>query len=176
MNLTFTEARIQNDNGIWMCLKVNEAAPARQFVMTKQNCLYDVEIKQRREKRSLNANSYMWALLDKLADVLHTTKEELYLEKVRRYGIYKEFHLTDDEYKTFRVAWESMGTGWPTEQVDYTPDGQRLVIRAYYGSSRYNTKQMVRLLDSIIEDCRDQDIETMTERELSLLKEEWGRA
>ena len=57
MNLTFTEARIQNDNGIWMCLKVNEAAPARQFVMTKQNCLYDVEIKQRREKRSLNANS-----------------------------------------------------------------------------------------------------------------------
>ncbi len=159
-----------------MCLKVNEAAPARQFVMTKQNCLYDVEIKQRREKRSLNANSYMWALLDKLADVLHTTKEELYLEKVRRYGIYKEFHLTDDEYKTFRVAWESMGTGWPTEQVDYTPDGQRLVIRAYYGSSRYNTKQMVRLLDSIIEDCRDQDIETMTERELSLLKEEWGRA
>ena len=176
MNLTFTEARIQNDNGIWMCLKVNEAAPARQFVMTKQNCLYDVEIKQRREKRSLNANSYMWARLDKLADVLHTTKEELYLEKVRRYGIYKEFHLTDDEYKTFRVAWESMGTGWPTEQVDYTPDGQRLVIRAYYGSSRYNTKQMVRLLDSIIEDCRDQDIETMTERELSLLKEEWGRA
>ena len=159
-----------------MCLKVNEAAPARQFVMTKQNCLYDVEIKQRREKRSLNANSYMWALLDKLADVLHTTKEELYLEKVRRYGKYKEFHLTDDEYKTFRVAWESMGTGWPTEQVDYTPDGQRLVIRAYYGSSRYNTKQMVRLLDSIIEDCRDQDIETMTERELSLLKEEWGRA
>lgn len=176
MNLTFKEARIQNENGVWLCLKVNETAPARQFIMTKQSRLYDVEIKQHRAKRSLDANFYMWALLDKLADVLHTTKEELYLEKVRRYGIYKEFHLTDDEYKTFRVAWESMGTGWPTEQVDYTPDGQRLVIRAYYGSSRYNTKQMGRLLDSIIEDCKDQDIETMTERELSLLKEEWGRA
>lgn len=176
MTLTFTEARIQNDGGTWLCLKVNESAPARQFVMTKQNRLYDVEIKQHREKRSLDANSYMWSLLDKLADVLRTTKEELYLQKIRGIGIYKDFHLTEDEYKTFKVAWESLGTGWPTEQVDYTPDDERLIIRAYYGSSRYNTKQMSRLIDSVVEDCKAQDIETLSERELSLLKEEWGRA
>lgn len=175
MTLTFDEARIQNDNGTWLCLKVNESAPARGFVMKKQDRLYDVEIKQHREKRSLDANNYLWCLLDKLADVLHTTKEELYLQKIREIGIYKDFRLTEDEYKTFKVAWESLGTGWPTEQVDYTPDGERLVIRAYYGSSRYNTKQMSRLLDSVVEDCKEQDIETLTERELSLLKEEWGR-
>lgn len=176
MTLTFTEARIQNDGGVWLCLKVNETAPARQFIMKKQNRLYDAEIKQHREKRSLDANNYLWALLDKLSDVLHTTKEELYLQKVREVGIYKDFHLTEDEYKTFKVAWESLGTGWPTEQVDYTQDGERLVIRAYYGSSRYNTKQMSRLLDSVVEDCKEQDIETLSERELSLLKEEWGHA
>lgn len=176
MTLTFTEVRIQNDSGTWLCLKINEPAPARKFVMDKQNRLYDLEIKQHREKRSLDSNSYMWALLDKLADALHTTKEELYLQKVREIGIYKDFHLTEDEYKTFKVAWESLGTGWPTEQVDYTPDGERLVIRAYYGSSRYNTKQMSRLLDSVVEDCKEQDVETLSERELSLLKEEWGNA
>lgn len=175
MTLTFAEARIQNDSGTWLCLKINEPAPARKFVMDKQNRLYDLEIKQHREKRSLDSNSYMWALLDKLADVLHTTKEELYLQKVREIGIYKDFHLTEDEYKTFKVAWESLGTGWPTEQVDYTPDGERLVIRAYYGSSRYNTKQMSRLLDSVVEDCKEQDIETLSERELSILKEEWEK-
>lgn len=84
--------------------------------------------------------------------------------------------MTEDEYKTFKVVWESLGTGWPTEHVDYTKDGERLVVRAYYGSSRYNSKQMSRLLDSVVEDCKEQDIETMTERELSLLKEEWGNA
>lgn len=176
MNLTFTEARIQNDDGIWLCVKVDDPAQARKFVMDKQNRLYDLEVRQHHKKRSLDSNSYLWALLDKLADVLHTTKEELYLQKVREIGIYKDFHLTEDEYKTFKVAWEGMGTGWPTEQVDYTPDGERLIIRAYYGSSRYNTKQMSRLLDSVVEDCKQQDIETLSDRELSLLKEEWGNA
>lgn len=175
MTLTFSEARIQNDNGVWLCLKVNEPAPARKFVMELKKCLYDLEIKQHKDKRSLEANRYMWSLLDKLADVLHTTKEELYLQKVRECGIFKDFHLTEDEYKTFKVAWEAMGKGWPTEQVDYTQDGERLVIRAYYGSSQYNTKQMSRLLDSVVEDCKAQDIETLTDRELSLLKEEWGK-
>lgn len=176
MTLTFTEARIQNDNGVWLCLKVNEAAPARQFIMKKQNRLYDAEIKQHREKRSLDANNYLWALLNKLADVLHATKEELYIQKIREIGMFKDFRLTEDEAKTFRVAWEKLGTGWPTEQVDYDKDGDRLVIRAYYGSSTYNTKNMSRLLDSVVEDCKEQDIETLSERELSLLKEEWGRA
>lgn len=176
MTLTFTEARIQNDNGVWLCLKINETAPARQFIMKKQNRLYDAEIKQHRDKRSLDANNYLWALLNKLADVLHATKEELYIQKIREIGMFKDFRLTEDEAKTFRVAWEKLGTGWPTEQVDYDKDGERLVIRAYYGSSTYNTKNMSRLLDSVVEDCKEQDIETLSERELSLLKEEWGRA
>lgn len=175
MTFTFSEARIQNDGGAWLCLKINEPAPARKFVMEKQQRLYDVEIRQHRDKRSLDSNSYLWALLDKLADALHTTKEELYLQKVRECGVFKDFLLTEDEYSTFKVVWEAMGTGWPTEQVDYTPDGERLVIRAYYGSSRYNSKQMSRLLDSVIEDCKSQDIEILSADKLALLKEEWGK-
>lgn len=173
MTLTFTEARIQNDKGVWLCLKVNETAPARQFVITKQNRLYDLEIKKHREKRSLDANNYLWALLDKLADSLHTTKEELYLQKIREVGVFKDFRLTEGEAKTFRIAWEKLGTGWPTEQVDYTPDGERLVIRAYYGSSTYSTKAMSRLLDSVIEDCKAQDIETLPPDKIDILKIEW---
>lgn len=179
MNLTFSQAKILIDNGVWLCLKVNEPASAKNFVVKLLNSastLYDCVIKQHREKRSLDSNSYMWALLDKLADVLHTTKEELYIQKVREIGMFKDFRLTEDEAKTFRVAWEKLGTGWSTEQIDYDKDGERLMIRAYYGSSTYNTKNMSRLLDSIVEDCKEQDIETLSERELSLLKEEWGRA
>lgn len=83
MTLTFTEARIQMDSGVWLCLKVNEPAPARTFILDKQNRIYDCEIKEHREKRSLDANAYCWVLLDKLADAIHSTKEEIYLQKVR---------------------------------------------------------------------------------------------
>lgn len=135
----------------------------------------DVVLKQHREKRSLNANAMCWGLLSKLADAFGETKEMLYLGYVRNCGPYKDFELTESEAKTFCVAWERLGTGWPTEQVDYTPDGNRVVIRAYYGSSTYNKRQMSRLLDLIVDDCKAQGIETMSERELSLLKENWKR-
>lgn len=133
----------------------------------------EVTIKKYREKRSVTANSYMWVLLDKLASVLRTTKEELYLGYIRRLGMFKDFTLTEDEAKTFRVVWEAFGTGWPTEQVDYTQDGEKVIIRAYYGSSRYNTKQMSRLIDEVVEDCKEQGIETMPPDRLNALLEEW---
>ena len=80
MNLTFTQSKISMEDGLWLCLKVNETAPAREFVLKKQNKLYDCKIKQHRDKRSMNANDYCWVLLDKMADALHTTKEELYIQ------------------------------------------------------------------------------------------------
>ena len=123
MNLTFTQSKISMEDGLWLCLKVNETAPAREFVLKKQNKLYDCKIKQHRDKRSMNANDYCWVLLDKMADALHTTKEELYIQKVREVGPFKDFTLTEDEANTFRVAWELLGTGWPTEQVGYDKDG-----------------------------------------------------
>ena len=152
MTLTFTEARIQMDSGVWLCLKVNEPAPARTFILDKQNRIYDCEIKEHREKRSLDANAYCWVLLD------------------------RDFILEEAAVKTFRTVWERQGTGWPTEIVDYSRSGDRQVVRAYYGSSQYNTKQMSRLIDSIVQDCKDLGIETLPPEKLAAMKEEWGRA
>lgn len=132
-----------------------------------------VEIKKWSDKRSRDANNYLWQLLSKLAVVLETTKEELYRLYIQRTGIFKDYHLTEDEAKSFQVAWSMLGTGWLTEQVDFTQDGERLVIRAYYGSSRYNTKQMSRLIDEVVRDCKMQGIETMTPDELSSLLDRW---
>lgn len=132
-----------------------------------------VEIEKWSDKRSKDANNYMWQLLSKLAIVLETTKEELYKLYIRRMGVFKDYRLTEDEAKSFKVAWSMLGTGWLTEQVDFTPDGERLVIRAYYGSSRYNTKQMSRLIDEVVRDAKTQGIETMTPDELSALLDRW---
>ena len=156
----------------------------RLTIVTKEDCrkLFDdlhdkeveVTIKLFHKKRSLNANSYMWVLLDKMAQVLHVTKEELYLDYIRRLGMFKDFTLTEDEAKTFRVVWENFGTGWPTEQVDYDADGEKVVIRAYYGSSRYNTKQMGRLIDEVVQDCKDLEIETLPPYKLDALIGAWN--
>lgn len=167
---TVTEsAKWITDGGqTYLCLAVPHREAVKFCAEMKQR-KYDIEIKEHREKRSLDANAYLWVLLDKLADVLETTKEELYLGYVKQYGIYRDFTLAEEAAKTFRHAWEMLGVAWPTEQVDY--DGDRVVIRAYYGSSQYNSKQMSRLINAVVEDCKEQGIETMTPLELARMME-----
>ena len=41
---------------------------------------------------------------------------------------------------------------WIVERGDTV--GDMVTLRAYYGSSVYNTKQMSRLIDSIVNDCK----------------------
>ncbi len=168
MRTVFDSAKVILDGETtYLCLAV-PPKDARKFVGDmKQGKKYAAELKEHRERRSLDANAYMWQLLAKLAAVLDTTKEELYLGYVRRYGIFKDFHLEEGQHETFRKAWQMLGVGWPTELVDY--DGDKYVVRVYYGSSQYNTRQMSRLINAVVEDCKEQDIETLTPSEIARL-------
>ncbi len=175
-SIRYTKAAVaMDDGGTWLKLLVfpADAQKARKSVLKMRECVYSAELKEWREKRSLDANGLLWLMLDRLADALGETKETLYLQYVKDYGPFKDFTLTEDEAKTFCVAWQRLGVGWPVQKVDYAEDGDRVVVRAYYGSSTYNTKQMSRMLDAVIQDARAVGIETLNERELSLLKEGW---
>ena len=175
--MTFDRVSWQRDrDGVWLCLHADVPSQVQgiceKFDGEKR---YVAELKEYRQKRSLNANAYFWTLLDKISAVLGRGKEELYLDYVKHIGPFKDFTLTEEEAKTFRVAWSMLGTGWPTEQVDFAADGEKLVIRAYYGSSQYSTRQMARLIDTVVEDAKGLGIEVLTPLELERMKEEWGR-
>ena len=178
-SIRYTKAAVaMDDGGTWLKLLVfpADAQKARKSVLKMRECVYSAELKEWREKRSLDANGYFWKLLDELACCLGEPKEALYLRYVKECGPFRDFALTEEEAGTFRTAWSMLGTGWPTEQVDYAEDGERVIIRAYYGSSTYNTKQMSRLIDSVVQDCKAVGVETLPPDKLSLLKEEWKRA
>lgn len=169
MRSVFEKAKVIVDGeDAYLCIGI-PYRDAKKFVGEMKQKKYAVEIKEYREKRSLNANDYFWRLLDEMASHLGSTKEYLYLDYVKQVGPFKDFELSVDEAKTFRVAWSRLGTGWPTEQVDFTPDGERVTIRAYYGSSTYNKRQMSRLIDMAVQDARSMGIETMSKEELESL-------
>jgi hypothetical protein len=128
LTLTAIKAAVEpSEGGVWFKVLVpySEAQMARQFVLRQKDKPYSVEVKEKREKRSLDANAYFWRLLSDLAEAVGSTKEELYLRYVKDFGPFRDFVLTEDEAKTFRTAWSMLGSGWPTEQVDFTPDGER---------------------------------------------------
>lgn len=164
---------LSRDGGYLLTVATRE--DVRELYDTLKDADLDISVKKHRKKRSLDANAYCWQLLDKLASKIGSTKDELYKLYIKRVGIFKDFTLTEDEASTFCAAWGMLGSsGWPTERIDFAPDGERIVIRAYYGSSTYNTRQMTRLIDEIVQDCKEQGIETLTARELSLLEESWA--
>ena len=162
-----------------MTIEINEKSTAKAvFNEFNDTTKLSVKVSKYREKRSLNANSYCWALCSLLSEKMSSskvkyTKEDIYKNAIKELNIYRDFTLPPQEAYTLQKAWEMLGTGWVTEQVDYSEDGSNVVIRCYYGSSQYNTKQMSRLIDNLVQDCRAVGIETMPQNEIDSLCMEW---
>lgn len=175
MKLTFSKAKIQYDDGVWLCMKVNEAAPAHGFVLKQKDRLYDCDIKEHRERRSLDANAYAWVMMDKLAEATNIPKEDIYREAVRNIGGNTETVCVKAEAeKKVRNAWGRNGLGWLTETTASKLPGCVNVV-LYYGSSVYDTKQMSRLIDNLVADCKALGIETLPPEKIASMTREWGR-
>lgn len=133
------------------------------------------EIKEHREKRSLNANAYAWVLIGKIAETIGNTKEEVYKEYIKHKGIYRVITIAKEAAPTFMKVWSERGLGWICETSETKIAGLVDVV-AYYGSSSYNTKQMAGFIDYIIEEAKALDIEVLPPDEVERLKSLWDNA
>lgn len=128
------------------------------------------ELKPYKAKRSLSANAYCWVLLDKLAEKLKNTPEEIYKIAISHVGVFEELEFTSKEaMERFKRIWHQNGLGWLTKTIDDT------TVLAYYGSSTYDTKQMARLIDYIQDECKEQGIEVRPQWEVDAMLKEWGK-
>lgn len=132
----------------------------------------DIEVKKHRNKRSLDANAYCWVLLRKLAEKMNLKVKEVYKMAIREVGAYAVVCVKDTGVDLFIEKWQSNGIGWVCDTFDSKIDGCTN-IKAYYGSSTYDSKEMARLIDSIVEDCKLQGIETDTPEQIARYKEAW---
>jgi len=129
----------------------------------------EVDIKEYRPKRSKDSNRYMWELLGKLSDVLNVDKDTLYREYIRNVGgNYQAVCVQNEAVDDLIKGWEHNGAGWQTDTAESKIDGCTVVL-LYFGSSTYDTKQMSRLIDLIVEDCKANGIETLTPDEIARL-------
>lgn len=163
--------------------KANAATLERFKADFKEGVFWDAVIKKHREKRSQDANSYCWVLLRKMAEKLADitpdgktkTKEELYRDNIKDVGVYEPLPIREDAVERFCKSWAEKGIGWFVEIVDDSKLPGYKRVHAYYGSSTYNTAEMSRLIDNIVQECKALDIETLPPHELERLKEEWNK-
>ena len=134
-----------------------------------------IELKPYREKRSRDANAYCFALIDKIAEKLNIDKKDVYREAIRNIGGVSEIVCVRNiAVESLISAWSARGLGWQAETFPSKLAGCTNVI-LYYGSSTYNTMQMSRLIDAIVNECKDLGIETMPPTELKSLLERWDK-
>lgn len=183
MELDFKAARwIQDDKGVWLSLLAAVPRKAREFCGgMKPDKLYTAKLGVKRNKRSLDANAYFWALADKAA--VELSKDGPTVSPVDVYrsliphvgGNSKILPIRAEAVEDWERVWCAGRTGWLTEDMGEckTLEGYRN-IRCYYGSSVYDTAQMSRLIDLMVQECKQLDIETLPPDRLAAMLEEWG--
>ena len=151
---------------------------AMALIRSHKNKLYQLEVKEHRKKRSLDANQKMWALINEMSTIIHLTPEEIYQGYIPDVGNnFRVYPVKPEEINQAADEWCHGHLGRMVE--DMGPCRIRDLrgyhnVRFYKGSSEYDVPTFQRLLDLVIQDCRNLGIETMSERERSLLMEEWG--
>ncbi len=172
--LMFTEAKLEAG---WLMLRPvrEDMGKAMAFVRNMKQKLYILTIKLHRKKRSTDANAKLWALLSDLSEVLHIPPEEIYQGYIPDVGgNYRIVPVKPEEIPEWEKDWcrghigrmvDDMGPCVSKDLAGYHN------LKLYRGSSEYDSATFSRLLELVIQDCRQLGIETLSEREKSLLLE-----
>lgn len=124
-----------------------------------------VSIEIKRERRSVDANAYCWVLCQKLAEKLSDdgtlyTKEQVYRYAIKQVTQPSHTLVEDRAVEAYIRAWGKNGIGWVAETVGEAALRGYTMVAVYQGSSTYDSKQMSRLIDFLVDACREQGIET----------------
>lgn len=127
-----------------------------------------IKIDKYREKRSLNANSYAWALLTEIGNVLRLSKEAVYFKMLKEYGqselISVKAHIPIGEY-----------VDYCEEAGESTLNGKLFKhYKVYKGSSEFDKREMAIFIDGIVQEAKELGIDTRTPDEIAKLKGLWG--
>ena len=180
MKIEVTSAKWSIDSaGAWVSFLAHSPADARAVCeIVDDGKEYTVDVKRFRQKRSKNANDLLWELCTQLSkelakDKIIKSKEEIYREHIKIAGKCDFVACVNRAVDDLITGWQHRGIGWFAEKVDDCKIDGCTKVCLYYGSSTYDTAEMSRLLDSVIQDCEAQGIQVLTPADVSLIKEEW---
>ncbi len=137
----------------------------------------EATVRQHRSRRSLTANAYAWTLIHQIAEQQGISEADYYRRIIRESGIRADtVCIRREGAESLINAWMANGTGWLAERLESKLDGC-INIRLFYGSSTFDSSEMARFIDIIVQDVESIGIHTVTDNELSRMKDGWkGKA
>lgn len=123
----------------------------------------EITFEEYREKRSLQANKFLWACIGDICNAVHEDKDRVYLDLLRHYGQYTLIRIPAEALDILKRQWRE------TEVVGEI-DG-KIDVLCYFGSHTYNSKEFARLLDGVKEMMRSAGLEPPPDEEMKAIIE-----
>lgn len=174
MELEFDRAKWSVDGeGAWLMVGISSPGAVTPWLeQMRSGRRYTAKLDGKRNRRSLDANGYYWALCGELARKMDLEPEEVYRRHIRGLGNYAVYGMKAESVSMFARLWVSGHLGRMIETRESRLPGIVNVL-AWYGSSDFDTGQMARLIDHAVQDCRALGIETRPKEEIDSLLGEW---
>lgn len=131
-----------------------------------------IKVGKFRKKRSLDANAYCWVLIGKIAEKTGARVEDIYRQAIKEVGNYDIVCVKKEAVESLCSSWARFGIGWQTDTMPSKLAGCTNVL-LYYGSSTFDSSEMSRLINIIVQDCESLGIETKSQEEIDSLLNSW---
>ena len=175
MNCT---GKIQNISRDWesgqfhITFAINESSVINEIETLKNEEMLNIEAKKYRAKRSLDANAYAWVLFTKIAEAVHSSKDEVYEDMLQKYGF---LHQDEDGYITITVKAEVDMSKVQGHWKFYKSNGKFSSYLMIKGSSEYDSAEMAKFIDAVVQEAKELGIETATPDEIERMNALWEK-
>ena len=170
--------QVQNVSKDWqtgqfqITFSINEPSAINEINSIKDCQKLSIKAVKYRERRSLDANAYLWVLLQKMAEALQRDKWGLYLEMLEEYGVFTHIIVKPHMVEKVKEEWRAV-----KELGEVCVNGTTgIQLQCYFGSSTYNTKEMSVLLEGTVSSAKELGLEVLSPAELERMKAEWGKS
>jgi len=146
----------------------------------KSDKVWEAVISIKRKNRSLDANAKAWVLLGDIAKELSKEQpisaEEIYRKMIPDVSKGEIIPIRNDALEDWIYRWEHKPKekiGWISKSLGKSKiEGYTNTIN-WFGSSCFDTVEMSKLLDLIIQECKQLNIPTDSPEEIERLKALW---
>lgn len=120
-----------------------------------------IKIKKHSNKRSLDSNALFWVTVNEIANCVHSSKEEVYEELLKKYAPMEFFAIRAD------VKIEDFFNHYEFYKEKTNPDGTKVnYYKIYKGSSKMDQAEMNELINRTLEEAHELGIISASEADL----------
>lgn len=164
MKLTGTyKRRSINENGnVEITFEISEYRSKKECQSFEKDKPYLIDAKVKKNQRSLHQNAMLWQLIGEICMVENGHRDEqdemeIYCSILQMAGAKCDyFECTEEAYEAFKKQFRVC-----TIMEERNHNGTKTVmVKAYFGSSKMNTEEMSKLIDSALQYAENVGINT----------------